>query len=203
MRMNIKANGIKAVAKQLEKNAKAAQKVLVATGNDMRRRVPGKVADEVRTIYNIKKSDVMPAKKGDGTRRAGRIQVRGTTVSNVQIVYTGRTLSVARFSMTPKVPKVKGVKVHKRKPVKAQIKKGAKKPVSHRAFVASTGASSRDKMQYIAFKRVGKERYPITPVRTLSVPQMIGNKKVNQRIAEDVNQLLESRLEHNLKRFMK
>ena len=54
MKMTIKAEGVKTVMRQLQRNAKAAEKVLKATGSDMRRRVPGKVADEVRTVYNIK-----------------------------------------------------------------------------------------------------------------------------------------------------
>ena len=202
MKMTIKADGIKAITKQLEKDAKAAKKVLTATGNDMKRRVPGKVADDVRTTYNIKKSDIMPSKK-NGTRKAGRISVKGDTVSAVSIVYTGHTLSVARFGMTPKSPNSKGVKVKKRRPIRAQIKKGSKKVVSVRAFLGNTGTSSQDKTQYIAFMRKGKQPYPIVPVKTLSVPQMVSNERVMAMVEKDVNKMLEERLKHNLSRFMK
>lgn len=211
MKMTIKAESVKTVMRKLEKDAKAAQKVLKATGSDMKRRVPGKVADDVRTMYNIPKADIMPAKKGDAVRRAGTIRVKGTTVSKVALVYTGHLLSVARFSMTPsafELPKSqKGIPVKKRRRVKAKIKKqGGKKMPSSHAFLLPTGAreeGGKKKIKAIPFVRTTKKPYPIKPVKTLSVPQMIDNEKVHKTIETDINTMLETRLKHNLNRFMK
>lgn len=201
MRMVIKTSGIRQIIKRLEKDQQAARKALKATSNDMRRRVPGKVADDVRTVYNIKKADIMPAKK-NAPRRAGSVSIQGETISQLQIKYTGRPLSPARFGMTPKVPKTKGKKVNKRTPIKATIKKGQKKALDPHAFLAKTGAYSSEKIQYIPFVRKGKKRYPINPVRTVSVPQMIDNESVSDQIRKDVNKLLEERLNHNVRRFL-
>ena len=199
MKMTIKAQGLKAVAKQLEKDAKAARKVLTATGNDMRRRVPGKVADEVRTVYNIKKSEVTPSgKSGKPKRKAGSVGVKGATISEVTITYTGRLLTPTHFSMTPKKPQPQGRGKRKRKPVTAEIKKGKRKSLGPSVFLGDNGAG-----QYIPFRRTTKKRYPIEALRTLSLPQMVDNDAVSKRIEKDVNDLFETRLEHNMKRFMK
>lgn len=200
MKMTIKATGIKAVTKQLEKDAKAAQKVLTATGNDMRRRVPGKVADEVVTAYGIKKSEITPISKSakKPKKTAGSIRVKGATVSEVSITYAGRLLTPTHFSMTPKAPpKPTGTK-RRRKPITAQIKKGQRKSLGSDVFLGSNRGGG-----YIPFRRTTKSRYPIESVKTLSLPQMIDNENVSKRIQQDINELLEKRLEHNLKRFLK
>lgn len=200
MKMTIKATGIKAVTKQLEKDAKAAQKVLTATGNDMRRRVPGKVADEVVTAYGIKKSEITPISKSakKPKKTAGSIRVKGATVSEVSITYAGRLLTPTHFSMTPKAPPKPTGKKRRRNPITAQIKKGQRKSLGSDVFLGSNRGGG-----YIPFRRTTKSRYPIESVKTLSLPQMIDNENVSKRIQQDINELLEKRLEHNLKRFLK
>lgn len=203
MKMRIEARGLKDVLKRLGKYENAAQKILLTTGNDLRSRVPGRVATDVRTVYGIKKADIMPAKKGDKVRRAGKIRVSGSTVSNVSFVYTGHRLSVARFQMKPAAPIVKGVPVKQRKPVSVKIKKQRK--TIDGVFVGYTGARpepGQKKMNYIAFRRKTKKRYPIEPVRTLSLPQMVDNPNVNELIREDINDMIVKRLNHNIKRFL-
>lgn len=199
MKMTIKAEGVKTVMRQLQRNAKAAEKVLKATGSDMRRRVPGKVADEVRTVYNIKKSEITPSGKGaaKGKRKAGSVRVKGSTVSEVQIIYTGRVLTPTHFGMRPKTLTKPTGKKRKRKPITAEIKKGQRKSLGSNVFLGSNQGGG-----YIPFKRKGKSRYPIEAVKTLSMPQMISNEGVNRKIARDVNDMLEARLIHNLNRFM-
>ena len=208
MKMTIKATGIKAVTKQLEKDARAAQKVLTATGNDMRRRVPGKVADEVVTVYGIKKSEITPISKSakKPKKTAGSIRVKGATVSEVSITYAGRLLTPTHFSMTPKAPPKPTGKKRKRKPITAQIKKGKRKSLGSDVFLGlnkKQNDGEEKKGIYIAWRRKTNNRYPIESVKTLSLPQMIDNQAVNKRIQQDVNELLEKRLEHNLKRFLK
>lgn len=200
MKMTIKTTGIKSVTKQLEKDAKAAQKVLTATGNDMRRRVPGKVADEVVTVYGIKKSEITPISKSakKPKKTAGSIRVKGATVSEVSITYAGRLLTPTHFSMTPKAPPKPTGKKRRRKPITAQIKKGQRKSLGSDVFLGSNRGGG-----YIPFRRTTKSRYPIESVKTLSLPQMIDNENVSKRIQQDINELLEKRLAHNLKRFLK
>ena len=72
-------------------------------------------------------------------------------------------------------------------------------------FVGHTGARpepGQKKMNYIAFRRKTKKRYPIEPVRTLSLPQMVDNPNVSELIREDINDMIVKRLNHNIKRFL-
>lgn len=205
MRMTIKSDGIKRIMKKLAQDQQAARKALKATTNDMRRRVPGKVADDVRTVYNIKKADIVPESKNakKKTKRAGKVYVQGSTVSEMQIVYRGRTLTPVHFGMTPKAPpKRTAGKKRRRVAIKATIKKGQKKVLHPQAFLGSTGASNPDKVSYIPFVRETSKRYPIRPIKTLSVPQMVDNRKVRALINRDVNDLLRQRLQHNVRRYM-
>lgn len=208
MQMKINATGIKAITKKLEKDAKAAQKVLKATTSDMSRRAPGKVADDVRTVYNIGKSEVTPtntksAKKPK--RKAGTIKVKGDSVSSLEITYTGRVLTPTHFGMTPKKPpkRPKGKRRDKRKPITAQIKKGQRKALHSKAFLGSNGGSG-----YIPFKRTDAAirrhtAYPIEAIKTVSLPQMVDNRNVQALIRKDINKMLKDRLDHHMKRFMK
>lgn len=205
MRMTIKTSGIKQIVKRLEKDQQAAQKALKATSNDMRRRVPGKVADDVRTVFNIKKADIVPEPNGakKKIKRAGKVYVQGSTVADMQIVYKGRTLTPVHFGMTPKAPPKKTAgKKRKRPTIRATIKKGQRKVLHPKAFLGSTGARSDDKVNYLPFVRETAKRYPIKPIKTLSVPQMVDNRKVRALIRDDINDLLKQRLQHNVRRFM-
>ena len=195
-----------------------------ATAADLKRRLPGKVADEVRTRYNVKKSDVMPANGTGGSRRAGSVRVTGETVADLALVYRGHRLSPARFAMAPKAPqpakglpeKGPGARKHRRlegaarasirarrRKIKATITKGRRKVVHSQAFLAHTGGNGADKVKYIPFIRKGKSAYPIKAVKTTSVPQMVRNPNVQSLIEQDIDALIRERLAHNVKRFKK
>ena len=128
----------------------------------------------------------------------------------MQLIYKGRLLTPIHFSMTPKVPPGGGRKYK----VKAAILKGQKKVIHTGAFVAGASkpegpeenkpASSEKKKReapYIAWRRVGKNRQPVWPIRTLSIPQMINNEKVEADIQAKMEELLITRLQHNTERL--
>ena len=110
----------------------------------------------------------------------------------------GKLLSFAHFSFTPKTAVRKG----KRAQVKVTIKKSRPKVVSKTGFTASTGAKSGDKVQFNVFKRLGKERLPIAPIRTLSIPQMITAEGMEEKIQSFALEKFEQRLEHEINRAM-
>ncbi len=66
-------------------------------------------------------------------------------------------------------------------------------------FLAPVRAGS-DK--YIIFQRKGKVRTDMYSLRTVSVPQMVGNDKVKAKIEEKIMGAAEQRLRHHLDRFM-
>lgn len=210
--IKISTKGIKEITKALEKNVKKAEQVITATASDMRTRIPGYVADEVRGVYNIKKQEVMPAKKGkDGKikKTAGGVRVSGVTIASVEIVYTndGRMLTPTHFSMKPAKPlkskavKKKGVVVGRKRQryeVTAEIKKSQRKALHPDAFLGSNNGGG-----YIPFRRTGARPYPIEAIKTLSLPQMVENEIVSNRIEKTINTELGKRLEHNINRIMK
>jgi len=139
--------------------------------------------------YAIKKKDVTET-----------LKKKKPNSSNLEasVISTGRRLSFAHFPFTPKTPR-RG----KRTPtVMVKIKQEKGKVRSRQGFVASTGAKSADKIQYNVFKRLGKSRLPIAPIRTLSVPQMITNAKVAEEIQKSAQAMLEQRMQHEMKRIM-
>ena len=197
MRFTIKTLHLDETLKQFSQQKKQAEKVLVATGRDMKARVPGWAADEVRKVYNIQKKEITP-KKGSPKKMAGRIFVKGKLLSDVAIAYSGRTLTPVHFGMRPKaLTKGKG-KRRKRKPITVEIKKGQRKSLGPSVFLGSNRGGG-----YIPFKRTGAKRYPIESVKTLSLPQMVDNPTVNESINTKIDTEMAKRLEHNIQRFMK
>lgn len=195
--LTISLNGLKKIEKELGKMSAQSEKVLRATGRDMKSRIPGYVAQEVIKTYGIKKSEIIPSKKSP-RKMAGKIFLRGDMVSEVTVTYKGRLLTPVHFSMTPKKPDQKGKRIGRRKMIKATIKDKQKKVLHSQAFLGTNRGSG-----YIPFRREGKARKPIVPIKTVSLPQMVSNATVNERIEKRINVELEKRLEHNIERFMK
>lgn len=211
------------VLKKLERDNVGLGKAMKATTSDMKKRLPGRIADDVRTRYNIKKSEVMPTGSGKG-KKAGTIRVKGEKLSDVALVYRGRRLTHTHFGLTPKAPpepkglpeKGPGARKHRRlkgaersamkkrrRTLKATVIKGQKKVIHTKAFLVHTGAVDESKTQYIPFIRKGKKAMPLKAIKTLSVPQMVDNPNVRPLIEQDVDKLIRDRLAHNVRRFKK
>jgi hypothetical protein len=192
---------IQDVIKDLGKKEKLVGKALKATVSDMRRRVPGKVADEVRTVYNIKKSEIVPGSgKAAGQKKAGRTVIKGETVAELVFVYKGRPLTPTHFGMSPKEPTMG--KNGRWKQVSARVKKGKRKSWGRKIFLVKTGAKDGSKIPYITFMRTTKKPYPITVKKTVSLPQMVSNRDVMPGIEKQINELLDKRLTNNVRRFL-
>ncbi len=151
-----------------------------------------KVIVYVRTEYKLIKPSqtfrmwVVPAKAGDLSAGIG---------------ISGHVLSIARFGFTPVIP---GSSSHGL-PVRVRIKaKDSYKAigVTPKAFIASTGAKSAEKIKVNVFHRQTAERLPISVIRTLSVPQMVGNDDVAERITEFAMEKLEQRVDYEMERAM-
>lgn len=172
------------------------KEVGAATRNALNRTIDhviSKSGQLVSKAYSIKSGDVK--KTFSNIKRPSNSNLEASITSK------GHLLSLGRFPHSPTRP-IKNTKRTKRQ-VKVQIKRpGGKKTVAAdpKAFIASTGAKSADKMQYNVFRRVGNSRLPIQIVRTLSVPQMITNEKVAEQILESANNMLNQRLEHEIVR---
>lgn len=184
------------VAETFEKIRKAAETspvVFERTLKDMHSRAPGKVASAVTSVYGIKKGEIKH-KKGTSKTAAGNISTRGEELASFELRYTGRVLTPLHFGMTPKVRPDK-----KKYKVKAKIKKTAKAftaPASGGVFLAPTGSTT------IPWFRNSSDRLDISPIKTLSLPQMVDNETVRETIGVELGDLLDKRFNNHLKQHL-
>ncbi|KPU42162.1 prophage minor tail protein Z (GPZ) [Oxobacter pfennigii] len=141
--------------------------------------------------YAIKQKEVKDSIKKN--------KASGKTI-NASLESKGYTLSFAHFPHSPATRMIALTlgSNHPKARVKVKIKKANGSVPSQTGFIAPTGAKSADKVQFNVFHRLGKARYPIAPIRTLSVPQMIGNAKVEDEIQKVAQETLEKRIEHEI-----
>lgn len=181
--------------------------VFEKTLKDMGSRAPGKVADAVRTVYNIKKSEIT-CKKGFSKTSAGVIKASGKELMNFTLTYEGRLLTPLHFGMTPKQRPEK-----KKYKVSAKIKKGKKTVFTPHndgggVFLAPAKKGSST---ILAWERLSDDSSDIIPIKTMSLPQMVGpnpntgeggNPIVMQQIGESLTELLDKRFHHHLQRHL-
>ena len=98
MSITVQISDMQALKRKLKALEKAPQKVINSTIGDMKKRVPSWIATEVSQEYGIKKAEITGQK-------VGKVRVRGESLENIQITYTGRVLTPTHFSMSPTAPK--------------------------------------------------------------------------------------------------
>ncbi|MDO5574423.1 MAG: phage tail protein [bacterium] len=187
--------GYEDVQKELKGLEKKAEKVVNRTIGDFKTRGPGWVSQEVMEEYTIKKKEINSTLAGK--KSAGTIKVHGTKLDNIQLIYQGRMLTPTHFQMKP-ASRPSGSQPYT--VTHFVKKKEGRKALSHKAFLAESGSEGTIQ---IPFQRSGDARYPIEPIKTVSVPQMITNEKVSKEIQERINTELGKRLKHNMNTIMK
>ncbi len=190
---------LKDVQEKFENFAKAVNQpspVFERTLKDMSSRAPGKVADAVRSVYNIKKNEIT-CKKGFSKTSAGTISAKGSELAKFELRYEGRVLTPLHFGMTPK-----------KRPEKKKYKVSAKIKKEKKQFIAPDGGgvflapAAKSSSTVIAWLRETKERYDISPIKTLSLPQMVDNTDVREVIGAELGELLEKRFNYHLNRHL-
>lgn len=185
---------VKKTMDNILKTFQASDVVFERTLKDMNSRAPGKVASAVTSVYGIKKGEIS-VKKGYSKAAAGNILTKGDKLATFQLIYRGRVLTPLHFGMTPKIRPDK-----KKYKVKAKIKKTAKAfsaPAGGGVFLAPTGSTT------IPWFRNSSERFDITPIKTLSLPQMVDNEAVREVIGVELGDLLEKRFNNHLNQHLK
>ena len=198
MQLDISIPGLGDLLSKAKKTQGDIQKAVKATMKDCKARAPAQVTKAVTAVYAIKSSDVTAAGKAakGGAKTVGEIKIKGVSLENIQLTYRGRLLTPTHFSMTPRARPQGG----KRYTVKAAVYKGKKKALGSSVFLAPSGALGTTE---IPFKRTTDARLPIEAICTVSIPQMIGNKIVAADIKVRINNLLITRLQHNIDRYCK
>ena len=164
--ITMRVENLQKLLDQVQEIDEKGRKAVKATVRDVKSRAPSWIAQEVTQVYNIKKSEITPS-SGKGAKpkkMAGSIQVRGETIEEMTITYSGRLLTPVHFGMTPKTPPA-----GKSYTLKMQVVKGQKKvigrykntrtpggPYSERShnILMGTGNTKADGVGYIPFQRM-------------------------------------------------
>lgn len=205
--------------KELESLKGKSERVIKRLIADAQTRVPSWVASEVTQVYNIKKSEITPAKEGKSKKSAGSISVRGETVDGLEIVYRGRVLTPTHFGLTPKAPRgtytlkaeiIKGHKTvlgQKKKLTKKQRaamgknfrRQGTKSSDHSPIMLMGTGNTKEGGTDYIPFQRKSQRRDDIKAIKTVSLPQMVSSERTQENIYRAINEGMEKRLAQHMK----
>ena len=213
MSVTCQVKNYKALRKQIEDMKKAPRKVLKAWTSDAIKRAPGWVATEVTKVYGVKKGEITG-------KKIGSVNVQGGSIEQVKIIYKGRPLTHTHFSMSPKAPKpdrgpytLKAMVINGERKDLGKVKKLTKK---QRAAMAKnftrSGTQKSDHSpimlmranggQYLPFQRKSTNRRDIDVIKTVSLPQMVSSERTEQGIRTALNNGLQKRLDHHMRRYM-
>lgn len=142
--------------------------------------VAAHVSREVRKEYNIKAKDVKATLR---KVRASRANLSAMVSSR------GEVVPLDRFKVSPKT-----VQPKRKKTIKVAVKKTGLKPLLG-AFVADIHGIK-------VFKRVTKHRLPIQRMFGPSIPQMLGNEEIRNKINREGKEMFERRLDHEINRIL-
>lgn len=186
------------LTEQIEAQNKNMQKAVDRTISDCKTRAPAQITKAVTAVYNIKSSEVSAAGKAAkaGAKTVGAYKISKATVNSIQLIYEGRRLTPLHFSMTPKVKPAS----KKKYTVRATFFKGQKKTLTGKYNTPVFLAPQKQGI-ILPFQRTGESRMPVYAIHTTSIPQMIENETVAADIQQRMDDLLTTRLEHNVSRL--
>ena len=193
--LQLSVPNFKTLSQQIEAQNANMQKVIDRTISDCKQRAPAQITKAVTAVYNIKSSEVTAAGKAAkaGAKTIGEVKVRGVRVNTLQLVYSGRRLTPLHISISPKKRPLN----KKRYTVKATFFKGQKKTLKGKYDTPIFLAPQKQGI-VLPFQRVGDSRTPVYAIHTISIPQMIENEQVATDIQGRIDELLTTRLQHNI-----
>lgn len=192
--------------KKLYTGSVAVQKDVIS---DIKSRAPGWISKSVAASYGISAKEIRPGsvRNGEKVKQVGTMKISGKSIATASIQYKSGLLTPTHFGMNVRAvtKTVKGTdgKPKKRKVYKitAAIKKGSRKELTPRAFMAATSRKI-DSSTEIPFQRRGSARTPIDAIKTVSVPQMIDNDVVRENIGQKLSEGIEKRFANSAKRHL-
>ena len=206
----------KALAAEINKFGKEGRAVMRYTVADMKKQAPGIIQNNILKTYNLEKKDFK-----NKSVVVQRIKVAKKADSmDVGIIYTGRLLTARHFDISPKKPPAMK-KLAKRDQYQVPRSSGGymtikkKRPAYELSFEIFNGKrktlkpggakryflnKARNGNQYLPWQAEGKGKPEV--IKTLSVPQMLGNKTVNAGFMKEVNKRLTARFKHHYARVI-
>ncbi|MBR6119373.1 MAG: phage tail protein [Oscillospiraceae bacterium] len=209
-----------ALQKKIEGIEAASEKAVKRLVSDFKTRAPGWVSTAVTNVYGIKKADIKQSLRVRRSRDHSTFKLGGITVDNIELVYSGRNLTLTHFSMKPAAIPTRRVSTPKLIPgqnvvvEKGTGKVAAVKPIIPYQVTATIFKGKREKFEgaflahgksgnILPFQRTGDARAPIEVVKRVSIPQMIKNETVEEDIYDRIDKGLQARLQHHLEQSLK
>jgi hypothetical protein len=212
-KVNVQGHGLRVVLEGAADIAEKVNKEVIepvkkatgATVRDLRRDVPRIVGKRVAERYNLKSSEVQPPehkvtiskKTGEKkvTNRATAVKITGETLETLSWTWTGRNLTAARFSLKPG-----GILSNKQKYTPSfTVLRGKEERLEsddERVYFINNLKGVR---QALSRKADGRKIDRVE--KTMSIPVMIDNEKIQPLIQRDVNERLEDRLNKNIAKY--
>jgi hypothetical protein len=178
---------LKRIALELKGFPDVAPKAMSSALNRTITTVKTDMKREVVAAYEVKGSDVT---KSLSVKKSSPNKLSAEAISQ------GRPIALAHFKFKPKKPMAGKT----RRKVMVKVKKSEgfteikSKPA---AFVQNPNGATN------IFKREGQSRLPIKRLYSLSVPQMLGNQEVINRITVKAHETLEKRVKHEIEYRLK
>ncbi len=187
MQINIDTRQLTSSMKKLSRLGNQAPKAVYSALTRTLTFVTKTIKNDVKSTYEMKPKDLNQ-----------NIKIKKPSLTNLQaqVKSSGRPLTMIHFKINPsRIPKNKGVPNNARRAIQVKIKKTSgfksllEKP---RPFLQKIKNAKN------IFQRDGKKSLPLHPVRTLSIPQMVGNQRNIETMREQAQQLLANRLQHEI-----
>lgn len=170
---------LRQVERRLGRMKSEAPKALKNALNQTARQARTDLKNQVRKQYTVKAGKVS---------QAMRIQRATNANLDATIFVKGRVLNITNYKTT--APK---------RGAKAQVVKdgGLKQIVGPKGITAFKGING------LLWQRRDKERYPIKPLKSLSIPKAVGNeKKVYGRVEPDIKKNLKANVNAQVRKIL-
>ncbi|PAQ15067.1 hypothetical protein CD798_08470 [Bacillaceae bacterium SAOS 7] len=171
---------LNSVINQLGTMEKKAPQVISAALNRAMTNVASNVSKEVRQQYNIKAGDIKDTLEKTRSTKSSLSAVVGSK---------GNLVPLDRFKVSPRK-----VSPKRKTPIKVGVKKNGMKPLGS-AFVGDISGIK-------VIKRRNKKRLPIARLFGPSVPQMVGNEVIVEKINQEGQETFYRRLDHEINRIL-
>lgn len=178
--VNVDRRVLRDVQIRLGNMSNKAPDVITRALNRSMTTVAASISRETRKEYSIKAGDI----------KASLTKTKASKSAMTAIVKSqGQLIPIDRFRVSPKT-----VQPKRKKPIKIGVKKGTLKEVKG-PFVANLNGIK-------VFERTGKNRLPIKRIMGPSIPQMIGNEVITNKINQDGLTQFNSRINHEINRIL-
>lgn len=192
--IEIESKDIEKAQKKLAGIKFGIEKALSATINHALGKIKTGIKKTVRAEYYIKNKDVEKTLK---VKKASKSLLTGTIVS------TSTRTAISKFAVTKGR---KGIKVAISKKEGRKLLQG-KPNLYGRPFTAIVrnkhlGVFQRKTANGIRLEK-GKWKSPMKELYTISIPEMLGNKNIQEYVKEEAAKLIPERLDHEIERILR